>query len=60
MSDPVVRLDDVEAQDFPWGAIKWTMNGEMDADAEQTGKANLLGPSGDFFQQRDRAGNDYR
>ena len=33
---PVMRPDDVDALGFPWGAIKWLMNGETDADAEQT------------------------
>ena len=36
MAHPVARIDDVEPQSFPWGGIKWLMNQEADAEAEQT------------------------
>ncbi len=32
----VVGVDDVETQEFPWGAIKWLCNGELLPGAEQT------------------------
>ncbi len=35
-STPIVHPDGVDALDFPWGAIKWLMNQETDAEAEQT------------------------
>ncbi len=35
-SSPVIRSDDVDSLDFPWGAMKWLMNDETDADAQQT------------------------
>ena len=35
-TSPVMRLDDAEAQVFPWGAIKWLMGQAIDADARQT------------------------
>ena len=35
-STPIVHPDGVDALDFPWGAIKWLMNRETDAEAEQT------------------------
>ncbi len=33
---PIVCADDTDALSFPWGAIKWLMNQETDADARQT------------------------
>ena len=33
---PVTRINDVEADSFPWGSIKWLMGQSIDADAEQT------------------------
>ena len=35
-SNPLTSLSDMEAQTFPWGAIKWLMNGAIDAGSEQT------------------------
>ena len=35
-SSPVIRSDDVDALGFPWGVIKWLMNDETGADAQQT------------------------
>ncbi|MCZ6633653.1 MAG: cupin domain-containing protein [bacterium] len=33
---PVIRLDEMQADSFPWGSIKWLMGQSIDADAEQT------------------------
>lgn len=32
----IVGVNDVPTQEFPWGAIKWLCNGEIDAEAQQT------------------------
>jgi len=35
-SKPVIGLNDMEAQRFPWGAIVWLMGQAIDQDAQQT------------------------
>lgn len=36
MPGPVTRANDTKADDFPWGAIRWLHNGELNEGAEQT------------------------
>ena len=36
MAGPVTRAQDTPAAAFPWGAIRWLHNEEINADAEQT------------------------
>jgi quercetin dioxygenase-like cupin family protein len=41
---PVIRLDSQAPLEFPWGAIKWLMNNDLDEDAEQTFGIVFIGP----------------
>lgn len=41
---PVVATDQVEAQAFEWGGIKWLMNMALDSDAAQTFGVVFIAP----------------